>query len=156
MHFALPPKNTPHPPPYARTGRSLATRRRQQLELGGYLILGILTIYLFLHYIFASKSSPEVSVPLGTPTAVIVTVLDDGLMSSEYIQKIKANREDYASRHGTNPRASPTCPLSNQIVLIFPLVIQDMQTSSQTQPPMSLRLRRLQSHGASSQPCATP
>jgi hypothetical protein len=36
------------------------------------------------------------------PNIVIVTVLDDdpAVMSEEYVRKIKANRDDYASRHG--------------------------------------------------------
>ncbi|SLM33395.1 aspartate aminotransferase [Lasallia pustulata] len=38
--------------------------------------------------------------PLGTPKSVIVTVLDESIMSKEYVDRIKENRRDYATRRG--------------------------------------------------------
>ena len=109
MHFALPPRKTSHPPPYARAAaaRNSSERRRKLCQLGSYIVLGVLTIYLILHYAFSSPHTgmEEIErIPSGTAPVVIVTVLDEEHMSPAYIQKIKANREDYASRHGAPPR----------------------------------------------------
>lgn len=41
--------------------------------------------------------------PLGTPKSVIVTVLDESIMSKEYVDRIKENRRDYATRRGLCP-----------------------------------------------------
>lgn len=41
--------------------------------------------------------------PLGTPEAVIVTVFDESVLSKEYMDRIKENRRDYATRHGVWP-----------------------------------------------------
>lgn len=99
MHFALPPRKTSQPPPYARASRKPSRFRPQQLRLVVYVVSGILTISILLHYVFFSNALLE-SVPPGTPPIVIVTVFDQQRMSDEYIQKIKANREDYATRQG--------------------------------------------------------
>lgn len=105
MHFALPPRKGAASPPYARAAaRISATRRTKQFQFAGYCLLGLLTIWLVLRYTLLSESSP-----LGLldedvdPSIVIVTVLDDDpdIMSPEYVRKIRANRDDYASRHGT-------------------------------------------------------
>jgi mannan polymerase II complex MNN11 subunit len=68
-------------------------------RLLGYVVCGLLTLYLFFHYAPSSGALVE-SVPPGTPPVVIVTVFDEQHMSKEYVQKIKANREDYATRQG--------------------------------------------------------
>jgi mannan polymerase II complex MNN11 subunit len=108
MHFALPPRKTSHPPPYARAtaARNSSDRRQKLYQLGSYVVFGILTIYLIFHYVFSSRHAGEEeieSIPPGTPPVVIVTVLDEEHMSPDYIKKIKTNREDYASRHGNPP-----------------------------------------------------
>lgn len=107
MHFALPPRKTSHPPPYARAAaaRSSSQRRRKLYQLGGYLVLGTLTLYLIFHYIFSYSShsgdeEQEERLPTGTPSVVIVTIFDEEHMSPTYIQRIRTNREDYAARHG--------------------------------------------------------
>lgn len=41
--------------------------------------------------------------PPGTPEAVIVTVFDESVLSKEYMDRIKENRRDYATRHGSCP-----------------------------------------------------
>ena len=105
MHFALPPRKTSNPPPYARAAasRSSTHRGRKLVEFSGYAVLAILTIYLIFHYGFSSRSESfsDDETTLSVPAKIlIVTVVDEERMSSSYIQKIKANREDYASRHG--------------------------------------------------------
>lgn len=104
MHFALPPRKGAQSPPYARAAaRISATRRTKRFQLAGYCLLGLLTIWLLLRYTLLNSSTelPALVQDL-EPNIVIVTVLDDdpAVMSEEYIRKIKANRDDYASRHG--------------------------------------------------------
>jgi mannan polymerase II complex MNN11 subunit len=115
MHFALPPRKTSHPPPYARAAaaRNSSDRRRKLYQLGSYVVLGLLTIYLIFHYTFSSRHTGDDEIerlPAGTPPVVIVTVFDEEDMSPSYIEKVKGNREDYASRHG-NSGLSPTPPI---------------------------------------------
>lgn len=99
MHFALPPRKTSQPPLYARASRKPPRFRQHQLRILGYVIFGILGVYLLFHYVAASSAIEEF-VPSSTPPVVIVTVFDEQRMSEDYIHKIKANREDYAVRHG--------------------------------------------------------
>ena len=102
MHFALPPRKTSQPPPYARPAvRPHSTARRRQLQLLGYAVLGILTIYLLYSWLRGSASPGANNGEIeADPDVVIVTVFDEKFMSKEYISMIKANREDYAARHG--------------------------------------------------------
>ncbi|MCJ1362944.1 hypothetical protein MMC16_002050 [Acarospora aff. strigata] len=97
MHFALPPRKSSHPPPYARPQR-LSTARRRQLQVVAALAAStvLLVIYLLTQLFSSSPGRP----PPGTPEVVIVTVLDRTGMSDGYIEKIKENRNDYAARHG--------------------------------------------------------
>ncbi len=103
MHFALPPRKSSHPPPYERASKSSPVRRKQ-LQLGAI----IACVALVLIYLASSllSSSPD-RVPAGTPESVVVTVLDPETMSKEYIARIKANRIDYADRHGSLYSAPP-------------------------------------------------
>lgn len=101
MHFALPPRKTSHPPPYARISRS-STIRRKQLQFGGILACAA----LFVIFLISRLSSSSPRAPAGTPNVVIVTVLDRDGMSKDYIRNIEENRKDYAARHGTLKRAS--------------------------------------------------
>src|SRR5271168_1040218 len=102
MHFALPPRKSSNPPPYARAAaaRSASNRRKKLFQLGGYVVLGILTIYLLVHYCFFSSPQPSrddeeaLHASPGGPEVVIVTVFDHDEMSEDYIRKIKINRED--------------------------------------------------------------
>ena len=103
MHFALPPRKTSQPPPYARASRNPPKYGQRELRLLGYLIGGFLTVFLVFRY--ASFSSTVLSAvvqpgPPDTPPIVLVTVFDEEHMSKDYIQKVKVNREDYAHRHG--------------------------------------------------------
>lgn len=96
MHFALPPRKSSHPPPYARTHRSSPVRRKN-LQFG--ILIGCATLaLLYLASQFFSDS--PATIPPGTPEIVIVTLIDPDSMSQEYISKIKENREHYAAKHG--------------------------------------------------------
>jgi len=101
MHFALPPRKTSHPPPYARASRSSSVRRKQ-LQFGAVIACSA----LFLVYLISRIVFPSPGAPAGTPKVVIVTLLDRDGMSKEYIRKIEENRKDYAARHGTWERTS--------------------------------------------------
>ncbi|KAI9783042.1 MAG: hypothetical protein M1835_003890 [Candelina submexicana] len=97
MHFALPPRKSSHPPPYAARSSRSSVLRRTRLQISA--VFGCCIIVLFL--MFARLySSPSVTAPPGTPEVVIVTTLDENGYSKEYIDQIKANRQDYAARHG--------------------------------------------------------
>jgi hypothetical protein len=80
-----------------------ATRRTRQFQLAGSCLLGLLTLWLVLRYTLLNGSSSIRMLDDDVePNIVIVTILDDDpeIMSPEYVRKIKANRDDYASRHG--------------------------------------------------------
>ena len=96
MHFALPPRKSSNPPLYARTSRS-SSFRRERLKLGAILAFAALVIVFFAIRLFSTHSTDQIR--LGTPEAVIVTLLDPEL-DKEYVAKIKENRQGYADRHG--------------------------------------------------------
>ncbi len=107
MHFALPPRKSSQPPIYARNNSSAAAtlRRRRQLQLAGYVVLGLLTLYLILKFIFLSgKSAVELEDGSGAiegrQDIVLVTIFDNATMSEDYMKMVRANRDDYAARHG--------------------------------------------------------
>jgi hypothetical protein len=103
MHFALPPRKGAASPPYARAAaRISATRRTKRFQFAGYCLLGLLTIWLVFRYTLLSGSPLSLLDENVETNIVIVTVLDDDTeaMSPEYVRMIKANRDDYASRHG--------------------------------------------------------
>ena len=101
MHFALPPRKTSFPPPYARvSAKTSSDRRRRQIQLLSYVVLGALTVYLLFSF-FASDGVPDPNDPIPKDSSVvIVTLMDEPSMSDEYIAIIKENRNDYARRHG--------------------------------------------------------
>ncbi|KAH8428295.1 putative alpha-1,6-mannosyltransferase subunit [Aspergillus melleus] len=98
MQFALPPRKNAHILPYARSPR-ISFQRRKQLKAAAILGFALVLVFFLLSQFFTS-STGTTAVPAGTPSVVIVTLLDRALFSSEYIQKIVKNREDYAKRHG--------------------------------------------------------
>lgn len=96
MHFAMPPRKTSQPPPYARASRSSPIRRKQ-LQFGA--LIGctlLLLIYLATHLFGSSKGKT----PPGTPEVVVVTLLDEATMSDEYRARIMENRKYYADKNG--------------------------------------------------------
>lgn len=98
MQFALPPRRSPHPLPSARSSR-LPLYRRKQLKVLALVACAILSILYLLSHLFSSNSTSLVA-PAATGSVVIVTLLDREQLSEHYINKIVANREDYAKRHG--------------------------------------------------------
>lgn len=100
MHFALPPRKTSFPPPYARVSAQNASSQRRRLftSLASFLA-GLVTIYLIFSISYLGDTSVSDGAIKKDASVVIVTVLDDSL-SEEYVSLIKKNRDDYASRHG--------------------------------------------------------
>lgn len=98
MHFPYPTRKSSHPTPYAvRSSRSTLLRQRSPKQLAAIAIGAIVGLWLLLKLFLGG--SGDGYVPPGTPGAVVVTVLEPGL-SESYKEAIKANRRDYASRHG--------------------------------------------------------
>ncbi|EAU35796.1 conserved hypothetical protein [Aspergillus terreus NIH2624] len=97
MQFALPPRRNLHAP-YSGAPR-FTFQRKRHLKAAAILGLSLLAVFFLLSQLFYS-STGTTAVPVGTPSVVIVTVLDRALWSDDYIQKIIKNREDYAKRHG--------------------------------------------------------
>ena len=97
MHFALPPRRSPHPLPGARSSR-LPLHRRKQLKTVALFAFAVLSILYLLSHFYSSSST--IKAPAGTAGVVIVTLLDHELFSESYLSKVVANREDYAKRHG--------------------------------------------------------
>ncbi|KAI9681372.1 MAG: hypothetical protein M1817_002655 [Caeruleum heppii] len=95
MHFALPPRKTSHPPPYAlRSSRPFL--RRGRVQLFGLIVCLALTGLFFLSHIYTASTGIR---PPGTPEVVIVTPIDLN-HTAGHIQKIKSNRLRYAELHG--------------------------------------------------------
>ncbi|KAL5365691.1 alpha-1,6-mannosyltransferase subunit [Aspergillus floccosus] len=97
MQFALPPRRNLHAP-YSGAPR-FTFQRKRHLKAAVILGFSLLAVFFLLSQFFYS-STGTTAVPVGTPSVVIVTVLDRALWSDDYIQKIIKNREDYAKRHG--------------------------------------------------------
>ena len=146
MHFAFPPRKTSHPPPYAARSRSGFLRYTQLRNLLILAVGALVTLYL-LSGLFSGSSS--VSIPAGTPKAVVVTTLDPSL-SESYKAAIKANRKHYAAKHGKQP----------SIMTLPKLRIADMMESQATLLSSPTRPTTLsvttRPHGHSYLPCATP
>ncbi|KAJ6017157.1 hypothetical protein N7451_000536 [Penicillium sp. IBT 35674x] len=96
MQFALPPRKNQHTLPGARSSR-LPLYRRKQLKTVAVFAFAVFSIFYLLTHLYSSSSS---AAPAGTAGVVIVTLLDRENFSESYINKIIANREDYAKRHG--------------------------------------------------------
>jgi mannan polymerase II complex MNN11 subunit len=112
MHFAMPPRKTSRPPPYAARQQSgfrvppalKNLLRRDKLRMTVLGILGFLTIFWLLGKIGSGSGSnapnlPKVVIGSGPPV-VIVTVIDSKA-DAAWVRKIKQNRDEYAERHGT-------------------------------------------------------
>ena len=72
--------------------------RYSRLQYGLALAVGALVTLYLLSSLFSSGSS-SISIPAGTPKAVVVTTIDPSL-SESYKAAIKANRRHYAAKHG--------------------------------------------------------
>lgn len=105
MHFALPPRKSSQPPPYTRVAaRSRQNRQRSQVQIAGVVILCLISFWFFLRTVLSPFSNQgiaeEEDVSDDHFNIVIVTVLDEESMSEAFVSKVKANRDDYAARHG--------------------------------------------------------
>jgi mannan polymerase II complex MNN11 subunit len=159
MHFAMPPRKTSRPPPYAARQQSgfrlpPALRnllRRDKLRVIVIAILGFLSVYWLLGKLTGGPSDanapklPKVAIGSGAPV-VIVTVLDPKA-DPGWVAKIKQNREGYAKRHGMH--SLYTGGIGH--------VIDDVQATrpsshTTTNTPSATHQR----HGLACPPCAMP
>jgi len=110
MHFAMPPRKTSRPPPYAARQSGLQIPpalknllRRDKLRSIVLGVLGLLTVFWLLRRAGGGGSSTSVNLPrvaIGSgPPVVIVTVLDPKA-DPTWTKKVRKNREDYAKKHG--------------------------------------------------------
>lgn len=118
MHFAMPPRKTSRPPPYAarqQSGFQLPPAlknllRKDRLRLVVFGILAFLGLFWILGRTGGGSidakapNLPKVAIGSGAPV-VIVTVLDPKA-DQGWVAKIKQNRESYAKKHGMNATLS--------------------------------------------------
>ncbi|KAF9738070.1 hypothetical protein PMIN06_002910 [Paraphaeosphaeria minitans] len=108
MHFAMPPRKTSRPPPYAPRNQSALPipPALKNLLRGGKLrtalvgILGFLTLIWLLRRTGrdAGANIPKVAVGSGPPVVIVTTI--DPRADAAWAAKIRKNREDYAKKHG--------------------------------------------------------
>lgn len=115
MHFAMPPRKTSRPPPYAARNQASMVPpalknllRREKMRVLALGILGLMAILWMFGIIGRGGASQEpqwsaakiekVAVGSGPPV-VIVTVIHPEA-DPTWTQKIKSNRNEYANRHG--------------------------------------------------------
>lgn len=109
MHFALPPRKTSFPPPYARvSAQNVFSQRRRQIQYLASVVFALLTIYLLFSFFSSGGPLVDDGTISKDRSVLIVTVLDESSMSEEYISMIKKNRDDYASRHGKQILTKPS------------------------------------------------
>lgn len=70
--------------------------RRSRIQVLVLCALGIGTLLFLIAKVLGFGGG----LPLGTPPVVIVTVLQPGKYSKEYLSDIRENREEYAKKHG--------------------------------------------------------
>ena len=100
MHYALPQRKSSHPPAYAiKPKKSLREQRRLFVIIG----IGALALIFLLYRLFGSRSlgTGETSskAPYGQPYVVVVTTINPDA-DPDFVEKIKANRIEYATKHG--------------------------------------------------------
>ena len=85
------------------------------------VICAVLLLIFFATYLFSPSTE---RIPAGTPEVVVVTVLDEAVMSEEYRARIKENRKYYAAKHGICPnqhRKRPRLRLEfDRLFYLFP------------------------------------
>jgi mannan polymerase II complex MNN11 subunit len=100
MQFALPPRKTSQPPVFTRAAAlQNASQRRRQFQLLGYIVLGLLSIYVIYSWMASVPVSEVVEIE-SNPSVVLVTVFNEATMSTSLMDNVRKNREDYAARHG--------------------------------------------------------
>ncbi|KAF5630538.1 alpha-1 2-galactosyltransferase [Fusarium sp. NRRL 52700] len=100
MHFAYPPRKNSNPPPFKqRSSQIPPILRRIRKRTALLLLLGVIGFIIFLFGLKGETPYRE-HVPSGNPPVVVVTVLDDTQYNDVYLESIRHNREQYASRNG--------------------------------------------------------
>ncbi|RKF57926.1 putative alpha-1,2-galactosyltransferase C8D2.17 [Golovinomyces cichoracearum] len=95
MHLAIPNKKSPTAPSYSSRSSRFSALRRNRIKATSFLIFAIVALlYIFWKIAISNR------VQFGRYPVVIVTVLDHGKLSNDYIEAIKENRIDYAKKHG--------------------------------------------------------
>lgn len=100
MHYALPQRKSSHPPAYAiKPKKSL----REQRQLFAIIGVGALVLIFLLYKLLSSWSlgaGENLSkAPYGQPGVVVVTTINPEA-DPDFVEKIKANRIEYATKHG--------------------------------------------------------
>ncbi|KAF5666153.1 alpha-1,2-galactosyltransferase [Fusarium denticulatum] len=100
MHFAYPPRKNSNPPPFKqRSSQIPPILRRIRKRTALLLLLGAIGLIFFLFGLKGETPYRE-HVPSGNPPVVVVTVLDTTQYNEAYLESIRHNREQYASRNG--------------------------------------------------------
>ncbi|KAI5375468.1 hypothetical protein J4E82_005891 [Alternaria postmessia] len=119
MHFAMPPRKTSRPPPYAARNQSggialpPALKNLLRSRAGRLIVGGILGFFVLIWMLSGSGGTSRAKSKVGGwtaanipkpnigsgPPVVVVTVIDPKT-DPVWMQKIKSNREEYAKRHG--------------------------------------------------------
>ena len=155
MHFALPPRKSSNPPPYARSSKwnAYPKGKKDQMKMGAVGFCAVLLVFYFFLRIFSSSDGIDDRIPFGTPNVVIVTVLDN-TMSKKYVDRIKENREDYAARHG---ELKKTRQAKRKDKKRARLISRKMQaTKLSTLPPTTTTLASIPNLGPWCRRCGTP
>lgn len=107
MHFAMPPRKTSRPPPYAarqtkgagitQVLRNLLRTRSKSVALIG---LGIFTLLWVLGKIGGGETSVVKNTNVGSGAPVVIVTTIDPKADLQWVERIKKNREDYAKKHG--------------------------------------------------------
>lgn len=139
MHLALPTRKSSNPPPFKARSSRHPNLRRGRIQA---LVAGALSFTLVLFILSRLLGGGE-HIPSGTPSVVIVTVLDPAHYTKEYLAGVKENRNEYAAKHGMRG--------------IYCYMVGDLQT--QVMPHLRLtilltRWRTLPSHGQEYLHCA--
>jgi mannan polymerase II complex MNN11 subunit len=110
MHFAMPPRKTSRPPPYAARNsssipippalRNLLRRLTPRTVVLG--IVGFLTVFWLLGRIGGGEKG-LVKPVIGTGAPVVIVTVFDPQADEGWKNKIRKNREDYARKHGELP-----------------------------------------------------
>ncbi|KAK4135638.1 glycosyltransferase family 34 protein [Trichocladium antarcticum] len=104
MHFAYPPRKASNPRPYLPRTSRLPGLRRSRLKviaLAGLAFLAL--VYLVARPSGGRHGAAGRRPPSGSPPAVVVTVLDEKLYSTGYLDAVRENRVQYAEKHGMLP-----------------------------------------------------
>lgn len=109
MHFAMPPRKTSRPPPYAARNQNslpippalknlLRGGKLRTLALGIAGFLTLIWIFRSLGGSDAGANIPKVAIGSGPPVVIVTTF--DPKADVVWADKIKKNREAYAKKHG--------------------------------------------------------